>query len=75
MRDPNRLNAFYSELTEIHKRSFPDWRFTQLMLNFFGWVHSEKKVDGFYYEEDKTLELLKEYANTYSHLYRGWEVN
>jgi len=73
MRDPNRLYEFYSKLTDIHKRSFPDWRFTQLMLNFLGWLQTEKKVDGFYYEEDKTLELLKEYANIYSIWYRDWK--
>lgn len=72
MRDPERLDSFYSELTEIHKHSFPDWRFIQLMLNFLGWLQSEKKVDGFYYEEDKTLEYLKEYANTNSPWYREW---
>ena len=65
MRDPNRLFSFYSELTEIHRRSFPDWRATQLWMNFLGWVQIEKKVDGFYYEEDKTLELLKEYELIY----------
>lgn len=72
MRDSNRLYPFYQQLTEIHKLSFPDWRFTQFMLNFLGWLQSEKKVDGFYYEEDKALELLKEYANTNSPLYREW---
>lgn len=65
MRDPNRLYKFYSELTEIHKRSFPDWRFMQLMLNFIGWVQSTKGTDGWHYEEDKTLELLKEYECLY----------
>ena len=62
MRDPNRLYNFYSELTEIHKNIFPDWRFIQFMLNFLGWLQTEKKTDGWYYEEDKTLALLKEYA-------------
>ena len=72
MRDPNRFYNFYSELTEIHKRSFPDWRFGQLMMNFLGWVQSNK-CDPFFPEEDRMIEYLKEYANTYSHLYRGWE--
>ena len=63
MRDPNRLYSFYSELTELHRRSFPDWRFGQFMFNFFGWLQSEKKVDVFYYEEDRMLKLLNEYAD------------
>lgn len=71
-RDPERLEDFYSQLKGIHKRSFSDWRFTQFMLNFLSWLQSEKKVDGFYYEEDKALELFKEYANTNSPWYRGW---
>lgn len=71
-RPPERLENFYEELKTIHQHSFSDWRFTQFMLNFLGWLQSEKGVDGFYYEEDKALELLREYANTYSPWYRGW---
>lgn len=66
-RNPQRLEEFYSELKEIHKRTFSDWRFFQFMINFLGWVMYEKKNDGFYYEENKALELLREYEN----LYRG----
>jgi hypothetical protein len=65
MRDPQRLEDFYSELKVIHQRSFCDWRFLQFMYNFLGWVHSEKKTDGWYYEEDSTLKLLKEYESIY----------
>lgn len=61
MRDPNRLYSFYSELTEIHRRSFPDWRFGQLMMNFLGWVQINKG-DPFFPEEDRMLTYLKEYA-------------
>ena len=42
MRNPNRLDNFYFQLREIHKTQFPDWRFGQLMSNFFGWLYSEK---------------------------------
>ena len=73
MRNPNRLYDFYLQLTEIHKRSFPDIRFVQLMCNFLGWVSSNKHKDPFFPEEDEMLKLLKEYANTNSHLYRRWE--
>ena len=65
MRDPNRLNKFYSELNEIHRRSFPDWRFMQLQINFMSWLVAEKRTDGWHYEEDKTIELLKEYECIY----------
>jgi len=70
MRDPNRLDKFYDEMKKIHKKSFPDMRFGQLMSNFFGWLFSEKKQDPFFPEENKMIEYFKEYANTVSYLYR-----
>ena len=72
MRDPNRLYDFYQQLTEIHKCSFPDIRFGQLMSNFFGWLQVNKRIDPFFPEEDKMLEYLKEYANTHSCYNREW---
>lgn len=62
MRDPNRLDDFYIQLKTIHKTKYPDWRFGQLMSNFFGWLYSEKKVDLFFPEEDKMIEYLKEFT-------------
>ena len=62
MRNPNRLDNFYFQLREIHKTKFPDWRFGQLMSNFFGWLYTEKKIDLFFPEEDKMLEYFKEFA-------------
>lgn len=72
MRDPNRLDLFYQTLKEIHKQSFPDLRFGQFMFNFMGWLQSEKKNDGFYYEENRMIKCIKEYANTNSSYYREW---
>jgi len=66
MRNPKRLDSFYNELNEIHVEYFPDLRFGQLMLNFFGWVMNEKKRDMFFPEEAETLKLLKEYAESQS---------
>ena len=71
MRDPNRLDKFYDEMKEIHKKSFPDLRFGQLMSNFFGWLYSEKKRDCFFPEEDDMIEFFREYANCMSPLYRN----
>ena len=62
MRNPNRLDNFYFQLREIHKTKFPDWRFGQLMSNFFGWLMTEKGIDLFFPEEDKMLEYFKEFA-------------
>ena len=71
MRNPNRLDSFYDEMKEIHKKSFPDWRFGQLMSNFFGWLMSEKKRDLFFPEEDEMMEYFREFANSNSPLYKG----
>lgn len=59
-RDPERLEDFYSQLKEIHKRTFYDWRFGQFMCNFLGWVQAYKG-DIFFPEEDRMLQYLKEY--------------
>lgn len=61
MRDPNRLDEFYSELCRMHKEHACDLRFGQMCSNFFGWLASVKKIDLFFPEEDKMLEYLKEY--------------
>ena len=62
MRDPKRLDNFYSEFNRIHQEHFPDWRFGQLCSNFFGWMMGEKQKDCFFPEEKEMIELFKEYA-------------
>ena len=62
MKEPDRLNDFYYELREIHKRHFPDWRFGQFMYNFLNWLYSEKHLDPFFPEEGDMIDYLKEYA-------------
>ena len=71
MRNPNRLYSFYDEMRDIHAKSFPDWRFGQLMSNFFGWLMSEKKKDLFFPEEDEMIGYFKEFANSTSPLHMG----
>lgn len=71
MRNPNRLDSFYNEMKEIHKKSFPDLRFGQLMSNFLGWLITDKGKDFFFPEEDDMIEYFREYANSVSPLYRG----
>lgn len=62
MRDPKRLTNFYNRLKKYHANYFPDWRFGQFMLNFFGWLASEKKIDPFFPEEDKMIKYIEEYC-------------
>ena len=74
MRDPNRLYSVYSQICEIHKKSFPDQRVGQFLLNTLGWINSTKQRDPFFPEEDELVELFKEYANANSMWYQGWDV-
>ena len=71
MRNPNRLDKFYDEMKEIHKKSFPDWRFGQLMSNFLGWLMTDKGKDFFFPEEEDMIEYFREFANSTSSSYRG----
>ena len=74
MRNKERLNEFYAVLSEVHKRSFPDWRFGQLIQNFLGWYVHKYKSDIFYLEEDRMIQRIYIYANEESPWFRGWEV-
>lgn len=57
MRDPNRIDKFCDELKTIwHQVS--DWRFGQLMLNFFSNMDS---TFTFYMEDEDLFKVLNEY--------------
>jgi len=58
MRNPDRIEPFLNEVGKVWREKFPDWRFGQLMYNFFSVLG-----DPFYYEEDELLEALKAYSN------------
>ena len=58
MRDINRIEPFMLEIARIWKEKFPDWRFGQLMYNFFYEIG-----DPFYYEEEDLLEAFKAYCD------------
>lgn len=61
MRDPNRLDALYEKIKEIHKREFPDWRMGQFMLNFMTWYAGKTRTDMFYVEDNKFTNALEDY--------------
>ena len=69
MRDIARLDKFYEELKDIHKKSFGQWRFGQLMFNFLS-----ECGDPFYLEEDAFITKMKEYANKNSPYYH-WDIS
>lgn len=68
MRDPNRLDKFYSDLKVLHQACFSDWRFSQLMLNFLSDIANQGK-DTWYWEEDKFIEEFRNYCKKYSNAF------
>lgn len=56
MRDPKRIDKVLAALKESWEK-VPDWRLTQLFCN----LQSAAGNDLFYVEDDKFVELLKEY--------------
>ena len=63
MRDIHRLDAFYVELKEIHKKAFPDWRFGQLIANVLGEeLHGR---DLFFPEDKEMIGYFRRYADKY----------
>lgn len=70
MRNPDRLDNSYLQLCEIHKKSFPDMREAQYLLNLLGWINTTKKRDPFFIESEELITYAKEYANSNSLWYQ-----
>ena len=68
MRNAERLDQFYEELKQFHKRYLPDWRFGQLMYNFQNWVMKNIGRDIFYIE-DVTKRLAIELQHHINHIF------
>lgn len=63
MRDEKRIFPFMNEIAALWQTSFPDWRFGQVMTVFENWVKVNTSYnDLFYIEEDRFLELFKEFC-------------
>ncbi len=60
MRDINRIPKFLNELENFWKE-IPDMRFGQIIVNFLAFVSKKEEMDIFFIEDDRMLELLKEY--------------
>lgn len=58
MRDINRIEPFMNEIASTWKEKFLDWRFGQMMSNFFCAFG-----DLFYYEEEELLEAFRAFAS------------
>ena len=63
MRDSARIPRYCATLQDAWDE-VPDWRFGQLIANFFRWLNAEKGVgDIFFLEDDKFFSYLEEYIN------------
>lgn len=63
MRDKDRLDGFYKQVCDIHKRYFPDMRFGQLFSSITNWLWIYKSIDIFNLEEDQMIKCLKDFAD------------
>lgn len=63
MKDEKRIYPFINEIATLWQTYFPDWRFGQMMNVFENWVRTNFGYkDLFYIEEDRFLELFKEFC-------------
>ena len=46
----------------------------QFLLNALGYINNTLKRDPFFLESEELLELFKEYANSNSMWYQGWDI-
>ena len=54
------MDLFLEQLKDIWM-NVPDWRFMQLMSNFFRYYSEVKGADPFFMEEDKAIRELAEF--------------
>lgn len=58
MRDPYRIQPMMLRMGELWEARVPDWRFGQLMYNFFASIG-----DPFHYEDDELMAGFEAYMN------------
>lgn len=63
MRNPDRLDNFYSILRDYHKNFVPDLRFGQLIINFLDWHKATYHNDCFYIEDKELAERFGYFIN------------
>lgn len=61
MRDPKRIPGFLKRLEDAWSL-FPDWRFSQFVMNFITWLGR----DPFYIEDEKMADLIDLYVKELS---------
>lgn len=61
MRDPNRIFPMMNKMAILWQEKVPDWRFSQLMMNFLGWLGR----DPFYMEDEEFFKKFEEFFLTF----------
>ena len=59
MRDPNRVYTICTRLAQTWEANVPDWRLTQLFVNFM----SHMRSDCFYMEDEDFITRLEEFLD------------
>ena len=62
MRDPDRIHTFLEQIEDLWKKN-PDLRFGQIISNVLNIRNGQCDLDPFYIEEDKFIELIKDFFN------------
>ena len=57
MRDPNRIYNICFQIAKVWHDNVPDWRFTQLLVNFM----SRMQSDCFYMKDEDFIMKLEEF--------------
>lgn len=57
MRSAERIDKFLEKFGQLWKENAQDWRFGQLIINFFGSLER----DPWFYEEDEMIKAFEDY--------------
>ncbi|MBR2306079.1 MAG: hypothetical protein IKA48_02605 [Fibrobacter sp.] len=67
MRNPDRLDALYEKIRDIHKKEFPDWTIPQLFRTLANWDTDFRRE---YRTDEQFIAKLLDYANELNKKFR-----
>lgn len=60
MRNPDRLDALYEKIRDIHKKEFPDWSIPQVLQHLIDWDRVFRWEWG---TDEQFIKMLQDYAD------------
>jgi len=60
MLNPDRLDALYEKIRDIHKKEFPDWSIPQLLQHIIFW---DRAFQWEWRTDEQFLKMLQDYAD------------